>query len=280
MISPFRLLLSTVLSIVFGLCAQAQNLFSNPSFESGDFTGWTANGAIVSSMVGDFSEGSKGAVLNVTNLPTPMTATLSQTISTMVGKSYVIGFDYNGSSVIGGGSLAVQGATINYQGPLPVGTIGFQRVAVVFTADSTNTTVTLSLTAVVGPATAKFDKFSGAEAIYSKPGKYTGNLRRTTSIAGTAPGRTISSSSMQTIAARIDASGKLTAILQPFGFVSPGFVLDSKAINFNGAQGMATTVGVNIKFTNTVTLPPGAIGNLTGEAITLTDVLVLRRVGN
>jgi hypothetical protein len=84
----------------------ATNLVQNPGFETGDFTDWTAGfGWFISSAVDGVGyapyQGAYGASFEDGDLP----ASLTQTLSTVVGDDYTVSFAYNpGVAFTGGGS--------------------------------------------------------------------------------------------------------------------------------------------------------------------------------
>ena len=257
--------------------AQAQNLFNNPGFETGDLTAWTGTNTIVTNANGDHSEGTYGAAMVATGgggPPSP--ATLAQTLVTTAGQTYLLTFDF---MPVGTGMQTVEVRGTNSLASRTLvsdGSGAFQHAALTFVADTTSATVTLDViaTGITGQLTV--DNFFAAEAKYSKPGKYSGNVRVTTAVAS----RTISSAHLETIVARIDASGQIFMILQPGGTTTEGFITDGKEVIVDGQTATAKVTGNNVKFTLEKTVAAGSPGNPSSQDLTITSSYLLRRVGN
>ena len=92
--------LLVVVALAFCLCAAAptfaQNLVTNGSFETGDFSGWTTGGNFeftqVTSGPFDSYTGAQDGTFYVTAGPVGSDGTLSQTLSTVAGAQYQISF--------------------------------------------------------------------------------------------------------------------------------------------------------------------------------------------
>jgi hypothetical protein len=132
---------ASVLTTAFTL--SAQNLLSNGSFETGDFTDWTAGGDVVVSSAEGASDGIYDAVFNAGN--TLPNGVVSQSFTTTPGIQYSLKFDYGtfGSGgvpqkldveVSGNSTLLDTSATSPSVGnPTPFGQFSFS-----FTADNTS----------------------------------------------------------------------------------------------------------------------------------------------
>ena len=75
--------------LIVAATAQAQNLVTNPGFETGDFTGWTATD-INASVEPDV--GHTGAFAASFGVTAPDAAVLSQTLITQIGQRYSLDF--------------------------------------------------------------------------------------------------------------------------------------------------------------------------------------------
>ena len=82
-----------VLATSFAAAAQADNIVTNPGFESGTFAGWTVSGDTSFTVVDNFSprSGSFSAFLSTSG----STGSITQTLGTTVGVSYDIEFWVN-----------------------------------------------------------------------------------------------------------------------------------------------------------------------------------------
>lgn len=77
--------------------ASAAPVLVNGSFETGDFTGWTATGPMSVSTNAPF-DGTFNADYNATNTAGPAIGTLSQTLATTIGANYIISFAVRGNT--------------------------------------------------------------------------------------------------------------------------------------------------------------------------------------
>lgn len=90
---PIVCTLAAITAILTAPVAHAQNLVTNPGFETGNFSGWTqtpaANGTILFISNGTFNTGSFSTVFAATEFEVD---TISQVIATTPGASYTFSF--------------------------------------------------------------------------------------------------------------------------------------------------------------------------------------------
>jgi hypothetical protein len=251
-------------SMVFGLSLHslmaATNLVPNSGFESGtanwlvefgDFSIFAANGpsasGTASALLGGASTSDQGQIY--------------QSIATVPGTSYVVQFDYEtldtGTPNPNFAEVLVSDSNGNTLfNADPVGTTTFQTAIGTFIATTGSSTVYAR-----GRDKVVVDNVIISSGSFSAPGKYTGSVKRSSTI----PSQSIGSLHTESVVARITPTGGFYLIKQPSGEIeNGGFVNEhTLAISESGTTA-AVTVKDNkdIKFTtiyNTTTNVPGGL---------------------
>ncbi len=148
---PFMALTSLGLALLAALPAHAQNLVTNPGFETGDFTGYTSSGPVgidTAAHTGSFS-----AEFNGVNT----FGDLSQSIATTAGKTYNISFFLMNN---GGPNNEFKASFAGFQGVDVVNSNSFAYTQFSFTAVATGPTSLLQFDAFQNPSRFRLDDIS------------------------------------------------------------------------------------------------------------------------
>jgi hypothetical protein len=149
--APFVALTALGLALLAAPHAHAQNLVTNPGFETGDFTGYTSSGPVgidTAAHTGNFS-----AEFNGINT----FGDLSQSIATTAGKTYNISFFLMNN---GGPNNEFKASFAGFQGVDVVNANGFAFTQFNFTAVATGPTSLLQFDAFQNPSRFRLDDIS------------------------------------------------------------------------------------------------------------------------